>query len=42
MLQTGRTMFVVAHQLSIIMNADLIPFIKDGTIVEQGTRQELL
>lgn len=42
MLRSGRTMFVVAHRLSTIMDADLILFIKDGDIVERGTHQELL
>ncbi|TLD19497.1 hypothetical protein E2P81_ATG07114 [Venturia nashicola] len=42
LLRSGRTMFVVAHRLSTIMDADLILFIKDGDIVERGTHQELL
>lgn len=42
MLRSGLTMFVVAHRLSTIMDADLILFIKDGDIVERGTHQELL
>ncbi|GCE49769.1 ATP-binding cassette subfamily B protein [Thermosporothrix hazakensis] len=38
----GRTSFVVAHRLSTIRNADLILVMEHGTIVEQGTHQQLL
>ena len=41
-LMEGRTCFVVAHRLSTIENADLILVMKAGTIIEQGTHQELL
>ncbi|MGI6400730.1 MAG: ABC transporter ATP-binding protein [Thermoguttaceae bacterium] len=40
-LMTGRTSFVVAHRLSTVRNADVILAMKDGSIVEQGTHDEL-
>ena len=41
-LLKGRTSFVVAHRLSTIQKADRIFYIDDGTIVEQGTPDELM
>ncbi|XP_037948029.1 multidrug resistance protein homolog 49-like [Teleopsis dalmanni] len=38
----GRTTLVVSHRLSTITSADLIVFIKNGTIAEQGTHDELM
>ncbi|SEA11553.1 ATP-binding cassette, subfamily B [Pseudobutyrivibrio sp. ACV-2] len=41
-MMEGRTTFVVAHRLSTIREADVILFVKNGQIVEQGTHFELL
>lgn len=41
-LMKGRTSFVIAHRLSTVKDADLILVMRDGTIVEQGTHEELL
>lgn len=38
----GRTSFVIAHRLKTILNADKIVVLRDGSIIEQGTHQELL
>ena len=42
LMMEGRTTFVVAHRLSTIKNADLILFVKDGKVVEQGNHAFLL
>ncbi len=39
---SGRTALVIAHRLSTIRNADLILVVDRGTIVQQGTHDELL
>jgi ATP-binding cassette subfamily B protein len=41
-LRTDRTSFVIAHRLSTIRDADLILVMESGSIVEQGTHDELL
>jgi len=41
-LMKNRTSLVIAHRLSTIVNADNILVINKGTIVEQGTHEELL
>ncbi|VDL79383.1 unnamed protein product [Nippostrongylus brasiliensis] len=38
----GRTCIIVAHRLSTIVNASCIVVVKDGSIVEKGTHQELM
>ncbi|VIG10533.1 ABC transporter multidrug-family ATP-binding protein/permease [Clostridioides difficile] len=41
-LMKGRTSFVIAHRLSTIRDADLILVMKEGTIIEQGSHEELI
>ncbi|MCP3755888.1 ABC transporter ATP-binding protein [Streptomyces sp. TBY4] len=41
-LAHGRTSFVIAHRLSTIRDADLILVMESGSIVEQGTHEQLL
>ena len=41
-LMEGRTSIVIAHRLSTILKADQILVVKDGTITEQGSHEELL
>ncbi|MGW0463799.1 ABC transporter ATP-binding protein [Streptomyces sp. NPDC003027] len=41
-LRRGRTSFVIAHRLSTIRDADVILVMENGSIVEQGTHDELL
>ena len=41
-LMKGRTVFVIAHRLSTVRNADLILVIEHGSIIERGNHDELL
>lgn len=41
-LMEGRTSFVIAHRLSTIRDADLILVMNQGTVIEQGTHEQLL
>lgn len=41
-LMSGRTSFVIAHRLSTIRDADVILYMANGNITEQGTHEQLL
>jgi subfamily B ATP-binding cassette protein MsbA len=41
-LMKGRTTIIIGHRLVTVRNADLILVVKDGTIAEGGTHEELL
>lgn len=41
-MMEGRTTFVVAHRLSTIREADVILYMQDGKVLEQGNHQKLL
>ncbi|KAL6884706.1 ABC transporter [Trichoderma evansii] len=40
-LKVGRTTFIIAHRLSIIVGADKIFVVENGRIIESGTHNEL-
>ena len=41
-LMKGRTVFVIAHRLSTVRNADVILVIEGGKIIERGNHAELI
>jgi subfamily B ATP-binding cassette protein MsbA len=41
-LMKNRTVFVIAHRLSSIINSDVIVVMEDGQIIDRGTNDELL
>jgi len=41
-LMAGRTVFVIAHRLSTVRNAQAILVLEQGRIVERGNHEELL
>ena len=41
-LMKNRTVFVIAHRLSTVRNADMIIVLEHGTIIEQGTHEQLM
>jgi ATP-binding cassette subfamily B protein len=41
-LMKGRTVFVIAHRLSTVVNADKIVVLKNGKVAECGRHEELM
>ena len=41
-LMKGRTVFVIAHRLSTVMNSDCIMVLDQGRIIERGTHDQLI
>jgi ABC-type transport system involved in Fe-S cluster assembly fused permease/ATPase subunit len=41
-LRVGRTVLMIAHRLSTVMDADLILVLQGGRIVQRGTHRQLL
>ena len=41
-LMEGRTVFIIAHRLSTVQNADVIMMLDHGRIIERGTHDDLI
>lgn len=41
-LMEGRTVFVIAHRLSTVMNSDVIMVLDNGRIIERGNHEKLI
>ena len=41
-LMDGRTVFVIAHRLSTVMNSDVIMVLEKGRIIERGNHEKLI
>ncbi len=41
-LMQGRTIFVIAHRLSTVQDADVIMVMEQGRIIERGTHEQLI
>ena len=41
-LMAGRTVFVIAHRLSTVRNADLILVLDHGSVIERGSHSQLM
>lgn len=41
-LMKGRTVFVIAHRLSTVKNADVIMVLENGKIIERGNHEDLI
>ena len=41
-LMEGRTVFVIAHRLSTVMNSDVIMVLDHGKVIERGTHDQLI
>lgn len=41
-LMKGRTSLIVAHRLATVERCDVVAFLEDGVVSEEGPHQELL
>lgn len=38
----GRTVILIAHRMSTVINSDIIAVVENGTVAQTGTHEELL